>query len=196
MHARILQWLIPGVIAQLSTDAHAAPPASCAARFVGTWTYSGGTTVVNADGTANPRCPACVSVQTWTCQGNTYLFSNSGPPGQFSATLISANQMQGSGIIATRVGAAPAPAKKESSGGCTTPPAGQVKRHSPSHVCIAVRNTNQDARCVYSFSYRHSKSGIMQGGSVAPGATGEQCALQEGVELSFVKWTAAAGSAR
>jgi hypothetical protein len=183
-------------MAMLSTAASAAPPASCAAKFVGTWTYSGGTTVVNADGTANPRCPACVSVQTRTCQGNTYLFSNSGPPGQFSATLINANQMQGSGIIATRVGAAPSPAKRESTVGCTTPPAGQVKRQSASHLCIVARNTNQDSRCVYSFTYRHSKSGILQGGNVAPGASEERCASQEGVELSFVKWTKGAGSAR
>jgi hypothetical protein len=193
---RHFRLLTLGIVALFSSIAWAAPPASCATKFIGTWTYPGGTTTVNADGTANPQCPACVRVQTWTCQGNTYLFSNSGPPGQFSATLINSNQMQGSGIIATRVGG-PAPRKKENSGAdCTTPAAGQVKRHSPSHVCIEAKNTNQDSRCVYSFTYRHSKAGVMQGGNVAAGASAERCALQEGVELSFVKWTKSAGSAR
>ncbi|MGH6826225.1 hypothetical protein [Methyloceanibacter sp.] len=104
-----------GFVAFFSNAALAAPPSSCAAKFVGTWSYAGGTTTVNADGTANPHCLACVSVQTWTCQGNTYLFSNSGPPGQFSATLVDPTHMQGSGVIATRVGAAPAVAGQQAS---------------------------------------------------------------------------------
>ena len=97
-------WLALSCAAFFSNAAWAAPPASCASKFVGTWTYPGGTTIVRADGTAYPKCPNCVPMQTWTCRGNTYLFSNAGPPGQFSATLIDANRMQGSGIIATRAG--------------------------------------------------------------------------------------------
>jgi hypothetical protein len=50
-----------------------------------------------------------VPTQTWTCQGNTYLFSNSGPPGQFSATLSAdGRQLIGGGTVATRVGGAAA----------------------------------------------------------------------------------------
>ena len=84
--------------------AAAAPPASCASKFVGTWSYPGGTTTVKRDGLAYPHCTPCVTVQTWTCDGNTYLFSNSGAPGQFSATLMDRNHLQGNGITATRIG--------------------------------------------------------------------------------------------
>jgi hypothetical protein len=61
------------------------------------------------------------------------------------------------------------------------------------HGASAVR---QDSRCVYSFTYLHSKSGTMAGGSVAAGAVEERCAPQAGVELRFRKWTRSAGSAR
>lgn len=90
----------------LAHPASAAPPASCVGKFVGTWSYPGGTTTVRPNGLAYPHCAMCVAVQTWTCQGNTYQFSNSGPPGQFSATLIDSNHMQGSGGVATRIGGA------------------------------------------------------------------------------------------
>lgn len=90
----------------LAHPASAAPPASCVGKFVGTWSYPGGTTTVRSNGLAYPHCAMCVPVQTWTCQGNTYQFSNSGPPGQFSATLIDSNHMQGSGGVATRIGGA------------------------------------------------------------------------------------------
>lgn len=99
--------------------ASAAPPSSCASKFIGTWVYPGGTTVVAPGGTAYPKCPMCVPTQSWTCQGNTYLFSNSGPPGQFSATLSAdGRQLIGSGTVATRVGgarvaASPPPSKPE-----------------------------------------------------------------------------------
>jgi hypothetical protein len=87
--------------------ASAAPPASCAYKFVGTWVYPGGTTVIAPGGVSYPKCAMCVPTQTWTCQGNTYLFSNSGPPGQFSATLSAdGRQLIGGGVVATRVGGA------------------------------------------------------------------------------------------
>lgn len=106
------------IFALVPSIALAAPPASCANKFVGTWTYAGGTTVVAANGVAYPKCAMCVATQNWTCQGNTYFFSNSGPPGQFSATLSAdGRQLIGGGVVATRVGgaanSAPAPAKKD-----------------------------------------------------------------------------------
>jgi hypothetical protein len=99
---------IAGLLAASVGCAAAAPPASCASKFVGTWTYSGGTTVIAPGGTAFPKCPMCVPTQTWTCNGNTYLFSNSGTPGEFSATLSpDGRTLTGStGIVATRVGGA------------------------------------------------------------------------------------------
>lgn len=99
--------------ASFTVEAEAGPPSTCAQKFIGTWSYPGGTTRVNADGTANPNCFGCTSVQTWTCNGNTYLFSNSGPPGQFSSVLIDSNRMQGNGIIATRISGAPVPINRE-----------------------------------------------------------------------------------
>jgi hypothetical protein len=81
----------------------AAPPASCVCKFVGVWKYPGGVTTVAPDGRAYPKCPGCRE-QTWTCQGNTYLFSNNGaPPGEFSATLVDSNHMKYSGGVAERV---------------------------------------------------------------------------------------------
>lgn len=102
-------WVFRLLVAIASTAmpvglAAAAPPSSCAHKFIGTWVYPGGVTTVAANGMAYPKCPMCVPTQTWTCSGNTYLFSNSGPPGQFSATLVGPNTMQGSGVVATRVG--------------------------------------------------------------------------------------------
>ena len=95
------------ILAVSLSSASAAPPASCASKFVGTWVYPVGTTVVAPGGMAYPKCPMCVPTQTWTCSGNTYLFSNSGPPGQFSATLSAdGRQLIGGGTVATRVGGA------------------------------------------------------------------------------------------
>jgi hypothetical protein len=101
--------------ALLAQTARAAPPSSCACKFVGEWVYPGGSTTVAANGLAYPHCTPCVKVQTWTCNGNTYLFSNAGPPGQFTATLIAPNKMQYSGGVATRVraGACSAGARKK-----------------------------------------------------------------------------------
>jgi hypothetical protein len=99
--------LIAGLLVLPAGVASAAPPASCAHKFIGTWVYPGGTTVVAPGGIAYPKCAMCVPTQTWTCQGSTYLFSNSGPPGEFSATLSAdGRQLIGSGVVATRVGGA------------------------------------------------------------------------------------------
>ena len=131
------------ILAVSLSSASAAPPASCASKFVGTWVYPGGTTVVAPGGMAYPKCPMCVPTQTWTCSGNTYLFSNSGPPGQFSATLSAdGRQLIGGGTVATRVGgarvaAAPAPAKQEQQ-----EPAQQQPKQQPART-----GSRQQANC-------------------------------------------------
>lgn len=88
----------------------AAPPASCRDKFVGTWKYFGGSTVIRADGTAIPSIG--VEYQTWTCQGDRYIFSN--PDGQTWTATLSAdgNTLIGPGN-AKRVGAAKATAKNK-----------------------------------------------------------------------------------
>lgn len=116
--------------------ANASPPSSCACKFVGTWTYSGGTTTVNPDGTATPHCPACVAVQSWTCSGNTYYFSNSGAPGQFSAVLLDDTHLQGGGVLATRTSrgtCGASTAKKPSEA-----PREQQQQSAASNTCIVI----------------------------------------------------------
>jgi hypothetical protein len=114
-------WIVQRLVActvfiyGLQSASFAAPPASCASKYIGTWAYPGGTTTVSANGLAFPHCPMCVPVQTWTCQGNTFLFSNSGPPGQFTATLVDSNHMNYGTGISTRVGARATPSNPTSS---------------------------------------------------------------------------------
>jgi hypothetical protein len=142
-HAILRLLACAAILAAAPSSASAAPPASCAHKFVGTWVYPGGTTVVAPGGTAYPKCPMCVSTQAWTCQGNTYLFSNSGPPGQFSATLSAdGRQLTGGGTVATRVGgartaAAPTPAKQEQHA-----PAQQSPKQQPTRT-----GSRQQANC-------------------------------------------------
>jgi hypothetical protein len=144
--------------------AEAAPPASCARKFVGTWVHATGTTLVKPDGTAIPSCPFCVSVQYWTCNGDQYLFSNSGPPGQFSTTLVAPDVMQGAGGVARRIGAAPAsppaaapanPRAEQPSGdarSCLNPPRRKGSQYSitskcPGQVVAVVRTRDESNRC-------------------------------------------------
>ena len=60
--------VLASCFALLTNAAAAAPPASCVCKFVGEWSYPGGTTTVYANGTAQPHCAMCVPVQTWTCK--------------------------------------------------------------------------------------------------------------------------------
>jgi hypothetical protein len=103
-----MRTFLAGAIATLvlTMPAAAAPPKSCAYKFVGTWAYPGGTTVVLANGTALPKCAPCVPVQYWTCSGNTYTFSNPGGA-TWSATLSADGRQLIGTVTATRVGGAP-----------------------------------------------------------------------------------------
>lgn len=57
-------------------DMVSTPPADCASKFIGRWTYSYGYTDVFSDGTAKPNASAA---QRWTCSGNQYfIFAPSG----------------------------------------------------------------------------------------------------------------------
>jgi hypothetical protein len=92
---------VTGLLMHSTDFAYAAPPASCASKFVGTWAYPGGVTEVRADGTAYPKCPMCVPMQTWTCSGNTYFFNN---PGSYTATLSPDGRQLIGTVTATRIG--------------------------------------------------------------------------------------------
>ncbi len=183
-----------GLMAVSAVVASAAPPSSCASKFVGTWVYAGGTTDVRADGTAYPHCPNCVPLQTWTCDGNTYLFSNSGPPGQFTGTLVAPNRMQGPTWTATRVGGAPSNPKPHSEDRCATPPTGHAMQQG-NQQCITATNTNSNPKCKYSFSYISSISGRLGGPLVNAGRTDVSVCARPGETLRFDRWHQASPSA-
>ena len=103
--------------ASIALDASAqTPPRSCASKFVGLWRNPAGgsnwiETRVHANGTATPVCvPAasCYRVQYWTCDGNSYRFSNFGHGAYtFEASLSpDGSRLVTGGIVAVRAGRA------------------------------------------------------------------------------------------
>jgi hypothetical protein len=92
--------------------ATAAPPSSCAGKFIGEWRHSGSGNrgSVKADGRALcSEHPACVQ-GTWTCSGNVFIYTNS--LGTWNYTLAPDGRSMSTGsAVATRIGAAPASAR-------------------------------------------------------------------------------------
>lgn len=90
----------------------AAPPSSCAAKFVGEWRHSGSGNrgSVKADGRALcSEHPACVQ-GTWTCSGDVLTYTNS--LGSWNYTLAPDGRTMSTGAAtATRIGAVPAVAR-------------------------------------------------------------------------------------
>ncbi|MET3336883.1 hypothetical protein ABIF61_005407 [Bradyrhizobium japonicum] len=84
----------------------AAPPASCAGKFVGRWTHTGGNnSTVTADGRATCEDHAfCVKGEhTWTCDGNVFIYTNS--VGTWNYTLAPDGRTMSVGTaVATRSG--------------------------------------------------------------------------------------------
>ena len=54
--------VLASCFALLTNAAAAAPPASCVCKFVGEWSYPGGTATVYANGTAQPHCGAAGAI--------------------------------------------------------------------------------------------------------------------------------------
>lgn len=98
----------------LLAPAAAAPPSSCAGKFIGEWRHSGSGNrgSVKTDGRALcSEHPACVQ-GTWTCSGNVFTYTNS--VGTWDYTLApdgKSMSTNGGGAVATRIGAAPASAR-------------------------------------------------------------------------------------
>lgn len=119
--------ILPIVILSLlgfSSQAIAAPPSSCAKKFTGVWNHQGmgqsNIATLTADGTAacsgNPNC----SQGTWTCSGDTLIYTNAG--GTFNYALQPDGSMTyGSGIRVTRIGRSPATTPTPSSVQSTPP---------------------------------------------------------------------------
>ncbi|MCK1723290.1 hypothetical protein [Bradyrhizobium sp. 141] len=95
-----------------AAPALAAPPASCAAKFVGDWRHSGSGNrgSVLRDGRALcSEHPACVQ-GTWTCSGDTFTYTNS--LGSWNYTLAPDGRTISTGTAtATRIGPVPAVAR-------------------------------------------------------------------------------------
>jgi hypothetical protein len=106
-------FLVVGLLLISMTFATAAPPLSCAGKFVGTWTVhvlaTGQTypAVILPGGTTHVTCPMCTPTATWTCTGDTITLFVNGIT--VSHTLApDGRSMSGGGHTLTRVGAAPA----------------------------------------------------------------------------------------
>ena len=105
--------LVVGLLIISMTFATAAPPTSCASKFVGGWTVrilaTGQTypAVISPGGTTHVTCPMCTPTATWTCNGDTITIFVNGIT--VSHTLAADGRtMSGSGATLTRVGAVPA----------------------------------------------------------------------------------------
>lgn len=97
--------------------AFAAPPASCASKFVGEWRLSGSGNrgSVLPDGRALcSEHPACVQ-GTWTCSGNVLIYTNS--LGSWNYTLAPDGRTMSTGTaVSTRIGPVPASARSRDLG--------------------------------------------------------------------------------
>lgn len=100
-----------------TAPALAAPPASCAGKFVGEWRHSGSGNrgSVLPDGRALcSEHPACVQ-GTWTCSGNVLIYTNS--LGSWNYTLAPDGRTMSTGTaVATRLGPVPASARSRDLG--------------------------------------------------------------------------------
>lgn len=101
------------LLTSLATPAFAAPPASCAGKFVGEWSHTGGNNAsVFADGRAKCKDRAlCVTGEhTWTCSGNVFVYTNAA--GTWNYTLAPDGRTMSVGTAtATRLGPVPASAR-------------------------------------------------------------------------------------
>lgn len=105
--------LVLAFVFAAAVPASAAPPASCASKFVGSWVVRVNATGQTypaqffANGRSHATCPLCTPGGSWTCSGNTLTFTvDNGVSGQ--ATLSEDGRtMSGGCCTTTRVGAAP-----------------------------------------------------------------------------------------
>jgi len=115
-----MRFLIAGTLVLTSIPpAGAAPPSSCAGKFIGEWRHSGSGNrgSIMADGRALcSEHPACTQ-GTWTCSGNVLTYTNS--LGTWDYTLApdgKSMSSNGGAAVATRIGSAPASARSRDLG--------------------------------------------------------------------------------
>lgn len=111
--------LVAAVCMLAGTFAQAAPPSSCAGKFIGDWRHSGSGNrgILKPDGQALcSEHPACVQ-GTWTCSGNVLMYTNS--MGTWNYTLApdgKSMSTNGGAAVAVRLGAVPASARSRDLG--------------------------------------------------------------------------------
>ena len=101
--------LFIGLLLLASRPAAAAPPATCAQKFVGSWTVRVNATgqtyplIVRPNGTSHITCPLCPSEGTWTCNGHTFISIETSTSATLSAD---GHTLTGGCCTTTRVGGA------------------------------------------------------------------------------------------
>lgn|SRR5262249_4540127 len=119
---RIFLFLV-GLLPLASGATAAEPPATCAQKFLGSWTVRVNATgqtyplIVRPNGTTHITCPLCPSEGTWTCNGNTFTSIETSTSSTLSAD---GRTLTGSCCTTTRVGGAAIAATPASA--ATVPP--------------------------------------------------------------------------
>jgi hypothetical protein len=121
---RFITTVLIAYLCAISNSSAQQPPASCATKFIGSWTVrvimTGQTypLLVRPNGTAHITCPLCPSEGTWSCNGNTFISLNTSS----SATLSpDGRTLTQSCCVTTRVGEPAVAAKPAQSGDAARP---------------------------------------------------------------------------
>lgn len=98
-----LRTLLPLALILATADAMAAPPSSCASKFVGTWQHgTSNIATLTPDGQALCSGNAFCLQGTWTCSGNSLTYYNGA--GTYVYTLQPSGEMTYGSIVVRRIG--------------------------------------------------------------------------------------------
>ena len=156
------------------TPADAAPPASCASKFVGSWTVRVEATgqtypaVISPDGRTHVTCPMCTPGGSWSCSGDTITVNVDNGVTTQHRLHTDGRTMSGGCCTITRSGAAP-PASSAA-------PAQQAKVASPEKHVSAQRQSCSDITGTGGPPSSRSGCGPNRGGP----PTQQQARLSEG----------------
>ena len=180
----------------------AAPSSSCASKYVGTWnwTWTSGQTEIRSDGTAYPKCAiGCVPKQYWSCNGNSFTFSNEGGSSPYNMTLSAdGTKLEGSWGVAERVGGAaqvvavPPVARQAKS--CELTPAKYYEHRRRADRSVEdIPCIRGASNCNYEVIFYVRRSGI--NGPIAvhvsPYKSGNFCADNGDQTIEYLKWVKA-----
>jgi len=107
----ILAVLSVAIATFVSSAASAAPPPSCAGKFIGVWNHGNNNIgTLHANGVASCSGNSFCTQGTWTCEGNTLLYTN--PVQTYQYQLQPNGTMTYNNIVVTRIGGNPSPARE------------------------------------------------------------------------------------